>query len=133
MRKAGARSRGLGAPAVPGRAGQADLGERVEGSLAAVAAAPDHAGEREPAQPRRSQGAQVPDGADRAALLRRGRRSGLGVRPPREVTRNRGAPLPRNPLSYLGTGELRSPVAPLITREAPSRGPRFSCAARRGP
>ena len=72
VREARPRGRGPGIPALPRRARQAHLGERLQGSLGAVAQAADHAGEREPAQPRRPQGAQVPDGADRAAFLRRG-------------------------------------------------------------
>ncbi len=81
VREVGTGSRRHGLPALPRAARQAHLGERLEGSLGAVAQATDHAGEREPPQPRRPARAQVPHGADRAPLLRRRRRHRFGLRP----------------------------------------------------
>src|SRR5205823_3603748 len=59
--------------------------ERLEGGVGAVAQAADHAGKREPPQPRRSEGAQVPHGADRAAFLRHGRGHRVRLRPAAEI------------------------------------------------
>src|SRR6185503_5437450 len=58
-----------------------------EGSLGAVAKAADHAGEREPAEPRRPARAQIPHGTDRAPLLRAGCRYRFGLRAAAEVNR----------------------------------------------
>ena len=51
--KLGREAEGMEFPPYPGAARQAHLRERLQGSLGAVAEAPDHAGEREPAEPRR--------------------------------------------------------------------------------
>ena len=83
-RSSAARPKGSISP-LSRRARQAPLGERLEGSLGPVAQAADHAGEREPPQPRRPARAQVPHGTDRAPLLWRRRRRRLGLRPARQV------------------------------------------------
>src|SRR5439155_8217668 len=77
-----ARPRGGGArlPAVPGRAREADLPERVEGSVGGVAQASDDAGQREPPVARRCPREKVAGRADGAALLWRRRRNAVGVR-----------------------------------------------------
>src|ERR1017187_10197821 len=74
VHQAWARSRGARFPALSRRAWQAHLRERVEGSVEAVARAPEDAGEREPAQPRRQEGGLLPRTAVGEIFLRRRRR-----------------------------------------------------------
>ena len=71
MRETRPRSRRPRSPDLPRRARQAHLRERLQGSLGAVAQAPDHARQREPAEPGRREGAQVSRGADGKALIKR--------------------------------------------------------------
>ena len=71
---------GLDFPPYPGELGKRLGGERLEGSVEAMAGAPEDVGERVPAQSRRSVREEVPRGAGEEALLRRGRGPGGGVR-----------------------------------------------------
>ena len=59
---------GLRLPALSRRARQAHLRKRLQGGLAGLAGAPEDADQREPPEPGRSQGAQVPGRADGQAI-----------------------------------------------------------------
>src|SRR5690606_39253184 len=61
---------GTGANSVPGRAGTADLRERIAAGLAGVDPPPDHVDQRIPVDSHRSSGAQVPGRRDGEVLLR---------------------------------------------------------------
>src|SRR6185436_6705184 len=72
MRGARLGSRGTRPAAVPRRDRQADLRERLEARLAALAQASDDADQRVPSHADRAEGAQVPRGRDAEILLRAG-------------------------------------------------------------
>ena len=91
LRQARPRGRRARFAAVPGRARQAHLRERVEGSVAGVAQAPDDARQRESPVARRCARAEVARRADGAALLRRRRRDALGLRSAEVVSEGRSA------------------------------------------
>src|SRR5262249_34484217 len=80
VREAGTRGRGTGSAALPRRARQAHLGERLQGSLAGLDQAPDHADQRKPPEPRRLARPEIPRRADGEALLRHRSRRGLRLR-----------------------------------------------------
>src|SRR6185437_14147598 len=92
VREARPRGRGPRFSAVSRRARKTDLRERVEGSVAAVAAPPDDARQREPAVARRSAGAEVACRADGKALLRRGRRDARRLRAAENLAREVAQP-----------------------------------------
>src|SRR5882672_5936703 len=80
MRKARARGRRPRSPALSGQAREAHLGERLQGGLAGLDQAPDHADQRKPLESRRLARPQVSRRADGKALLRAGSRRGFGLR-----------------------------------------------------
>src|SRR6185312_1105372 len=80
VREARARGRRPRLPAVSRRARQADLRERVEGSVGPVDQAADDARQREPPVARRSACAEVARRAYGEALLRRWRRNARRIR-----------------------------------------------------
>src|SRR5579872_6019977 len=87
MREARTRGGRARLPAVPGRARQANLRERIQGSLGAVAAASDDARQRESAFACRSARAEVARRADGEAFLRQRRRNARGLRAAEALTR----------------------------------------------
>ena len=65
---------GLDFPTYPGELGKRIYNEISKEAWASLAEAPDHAGQREPAEPGRPARAPVPGAADGAVLVRRRRR-----------------------------------------------------------
>src|SRR5260221_2376754 len=85
MHKARARGRRSRFSALSGRARQAHLRTGLQGSLAGLDQAPDHADQREPAEPRRLARSQLRRGTVGEALLRLRRRRRLRLRTPGQV------------------------------------------------
>src|SRR6202012_5408269 len=77
LRKTGEGFRRSRFPAGTRRTRQAHLREHLEGSLAGLAQAADHADQRKPPEHGRSARAPIPDQADREISVRRRRRYGL--------------------------------------------------------
>src|SRR6266850_596744 len=87
MHQARPRRGRAGLPPLPGRTRQAHLRKRLQGSLAGLDQAPDHAHQREQAEPRRPARAEIPRRADGEAFLRIRSRRGFRLRATGQVGR----------------------------------------------
>src|ERR1044072_9249469 len=97
MRGAGRRGGRPRLRAVSRRARAADLRERFERGVAALAQAPDDAAERVPADADRPEGAQIPGRGDGEVLLRRRLAEAEGIRGSGKVKNSRQYPTPLIP------------------------------------